>query len=80
MYGKIEERGFHGPGICLEREIWVEGVPQAVVRLDPSIDDFLSILADIGTTQYWVMGYGNFLSELRAFFNILSIPFQVIEN
>jgi hypothetical protein len=67
-------------GICLERELWVEGVPQAVIRLDPAIDDFLSTLAEMDTTQYWVLGYGNYLSELKACFDIMNISFQVIKN
>jgi hypothetical protein len=65
-------------GIALESDPWIEGIPHAVVRLDCSIDNFLYMLAHSGAGEYWVMTYGSYLEELKAFFELKAIDFEIL--
>jgi hypothetical protein len=65
-------------GIALESDPWIEGIPHAVVRLYCSIDNFLYMLAHSGAGEYWVMTYGSYLEELKAFFELKAIDFEIL--
>lgn len=65
-------------GETLDTEPWLEGYPHAVVRLDAPVDRFLRAVARVGSTQHWIIAYGDFLAEIQAFFDLLSIPLETI--
>jgi len=65
-------------GICLESDLWAEGIPQAIVRLDCTVERFLETMAEFGSTQNWILAYGSFLPELKAFFEIKGFEFHSI--
>ncbi len=66
-------------GQALDSPPHLEGYPHAAIQLDPSIDTFVRKVAQLGSTQHWIMAYGNFRSEVQAICELASIPLQVIE-
>jgi L-arabinose isomerase len=56
----------------------LEGYPHAVLRLDVPVDRFVRQVARVGSTQHWIMAYGDVLAEVQAFFELVDIPLQVI--
>lgn len=56
----------------------LEGYPHAVVRLDVPVDRFVRQIARVGSTQHWIMAYGEVLAGVRAFFELVNIPLHVI--
>jgi L-fucose isomerase-like protein len=65
-------------GEALDSPPRLEGYPHAVVRLDVPVDRFIRQVARVGSTQHWIMAYGDALAELRAFFELVDIPLEVI--
>ena len=61
-------------GECIETEPWLEGYPHAVIRLDVPIGRFLQTAAQAGTTQHFVMAYGDALPEVEVLCRMLKIP------
>lgn len=67
-------------GMCLESELWVEGLPQAVIRPDCTIDHYLDVVSATGSGRNWVMIYGSVIDELKALFELMQIPFDIIQQ
>jgi len=57
----------------------LEGYPHAVVHLDAPIDRFVRQAARVGSTQHWIMAYGEVLAEVIAFCELAGIPLEVIQ-
>ncbi len=67
-------------GDVLETEPRLEGYPHAVIRLKTPVYGFLNQVAKVGSTQHWIMAYGDFTPELRALFALLAIPLEEIST
>ncbi len=65
-------------GEAIESETWVEGYPHAIIRLDVPLDHFIRRVAEVGSTQHWIMAYGEVVEEVRAFCTLLDIRLEVI--
>lgn len=66
-------------GEALESAPRLDGYPHAVVRLDVPVDRFVRRVARVGSTQHWIMAYGDRLPEVQAFCELAGIPLEVIE-
>jgi L-arabinose isomerase len=67
-------------GEAMDTGPWLEGYPHAVVCLDVKIDEFVRQVARVGSTQHWIMVYGDFTDELQAFFDLAGIPLEKISR
>lgn len=67
-------------GMCLESELWVEGLPQAVIRPDCTIDHYLEVVSAKGSGRNWVMVYGSIMEDLIALFELMQMPFDIIQQ
>lgn len=65
-------------GEAIECEPWVEGYPHAVIRLDVPLDRFVRQVAEVGSTQHWIMAYGDAVKEVAALCHLLDIPLKHI--
>ncbi len=52
----------------------LEGYPHVVVRLDTPIEAFLRRCAEVGTTQHFVLTFGDLSQEINQFCEWLGIP------
>ena len=66
-------------GEALDSPPRLEGYPHAVVRLDVSVDRFVRQAARVGSTQHWIMAYGEVMAEVIAFCELAGIPLEVIQ-
>jgi L-fucose isomerase-like protein len=66
-------------GEALDGPPRLEGYPHAAVRLDPPIDTFVRRVAQAGSTQHWIMAYGDVRSEVQALCELSSIPLEFIQ-
>jgi hypothetical protein len=67
-------QGIVASGEAMDCPPWITGYPHAVVKLDASIANFLHGVASVGSTQHWIMAYGDYLSEIENVFSILGLP------
>ena len=67
-------------GQALESAPRLEGYPHAIIRLDAPVGQFLRQAASVGTTQHWIMVYGEPVEELRIFCQLANIDLEVIRN
>jgi L-arabinose isomerase len=51
----------------------IEGYPHVVLRLDPSIESFLRGCAEVGTTQHFVLTFGDYRREIHLLCEWLGI-------
>ncbi len=65
-------------GEALDSPPRLEGYPHAVIRLDAPLDQFLRQVARVGSTQHWIMAYGEVLAEVSALCELLGVPLEVI--
>jgi L-fucose isomerase-like protein len=65
-------------GEAIECEPWVEGYPHAVIRLDAPLDDFVRRVAEVGSTQHWIMAYGDAVEEISVLCQLLDIRLERI--
>lgn len=56
----------------------LEGYPHAAIRFDVPVMQFLHQSAQVGTTQHFIMAYGNVLPEIDILCKLLHIPLQRI--
>ncbi len=56
----------------------MEGYAHAAVRLDAPIRDFLHGFAGAGSTQHWIMAYGDWIAEIQAACAMLGIALKTI--
>lgn len=65
-------------GEALKSKPWLEGYPHAVVRMAAPLDSLLRRVARVGSTQHWIMAYGDTVPEIRALCALLKIPLEEI--
>jgi len=65
-------------GEVVDQPAWIEGYPHAVVRPDVNVLDFFRQAAEVGTTQHWIMAYGDVLAEIRAWCRLERVALKVI--
>jgi hypothetical protein len=65
-------------GEALDSPPRLEGYPHAVIRLDATIDQFVRQVAEVGSTQHWIMAYGDALPEVAALCESLGVPLAMI--
>jgi hypothetical protein len=67
-------------GEALDGPPRLEGYPHAAIRLDTSLDDFVRRVARLGSTQHWIMAYGDLQAEAQALCTLLDIPLEIINE
>ncbi len=67
-------------GDAIETEPWLDGYPHAVIRLNVPVDKFLSQVARVGSTQHWILAYGDSTPEIRGLCALLKIPLAEIST
>jgi hypothetical protein len=67
-------------GEALAGTPWLEGYPHAAIRLDASLDDFVRRVARLGSTQHWIMAYGDLQAEVQALCELLDVPLEIIKK
>ncbi len=53
-------------GEVIDHPAWIEGYPHAIIKLTVNVLDFFRQAAEVGTTQHWIMAYGNAVESIRA--------------
>jgi len=66
-------------GEALDPPPRLEGYPHAVIRLDAALERFMRQVSNVGSTQHWIVAYGDVLAEVQAFCKLAGIPLEVIE-
>lgn len=66
-------------GEALDGSPRLEGYPHAAIRLDPQIDTFIRRVAQAGSTQHWIMAYGDLHAEVQAICELANIPLETIQ-
>jgi hypothetical protein len=67
-------------GEVVDQPAWIEGYPHAVIRPDISVLEFFKQAAEVGTTQHWIMAYGNVLAEIQAWCKLENIALKEIPS
>jgi len=65
-------------GEALDGPPRLESYPHAAIRLDPPIDTFVRQVAQAGSTQHWIMAYGDLQAEIQALCELANIPLEII--
>lgn len=52
-------------GVVVDAPPRLEGYPHAVIRLDANVLEFFRQIAQVGTTQHWIMAYGDVREALK---------------
>jgi L-fucose isomerase-like protein len=65
-------------GESIPTEPRLEGYPHAVIRLDVPVDQFVRCVAKVGSTQHWIMAYGDFVVEVQALCELAGIPLESV--
>ena len=66
------------PGQAVAGDPWLDSYPHAVVRPDGGIQRFLGVIGEVGSTQHWVMTYGDFAPEVSALCKLLNVPLSIV--
>jgi L-arabinose isomerase len=67
-------------GQSLGGEPRLEGYPHAVVRLEAPLDRFIRQVARVGSTQHWVMAFGDALAEVQALCELAGVPLEIMTS
>jgi L-arabinose isomerase len=67
-------------GEVVDQPAWIEGYPHAIIRPDVGVLDFFKEAAEVGTTQHWIMAYGNVHAEIKAWCKLENIDLKEITN
>ena len=65
-------------GEALDGPPKLEGYPHAAIRLDPLIDTFVRRVAQAGSTQHWIMAYGDLQAEIQLLCELANISLETI--
>ncbi len=65
-------------GEVVDQPARLEGYPHAVIRPDVPVLDFFRQAADVGTTQHWIMAYGDARAAVRAWCRLENIALREI--
>jgi hypothetical protein len=72
-------QGILATGESLGGELRIsEGYPHAAVRLDRPLEDFFRRSAQVGTTQHFMLAFGDYQAEVKVLFDLLKIPLEII--
>ncbi|HEX7973575.1 MAG TPA: hypothetical protein VF498_04130 [Anaerolineales bacterium] len=63
-------------GEVVDAPPWIEGYPHAVIRPDLDVLDFFRQVAEAGSTQHWIMAYGDVLPGLRAWCRLAEVTLK----
>lgn len=56
----------------------LEGYPHAVIRPRVPVLDFFRQVAEVGTTQHWIMAYGDVIEQIKAWCKMENIQLKVV--
>jgi len=56
----------------------LEGYPHVVIRLDAPLAGFLASISRVGTTQHWIMAFGDWTTQLKRFCELTGIPLEIV--
>jgi len=65
-------------GEVIDHPAWIEGYPHAIIRPNGNVLDFFRQAAEVGTTQHWVMVYGEVMPAIKAWCRMQNIPLKEI--
>jgi L-fucose isomerase-like protein len=65
-------------GEVVDQPAWVEGYPHAIIRPDVKVLDVIRQVAEVGSTQHWIMVYGSFEAEIRAWCRLVNVSLKEI--
>lgn len=67
-------------GEVVDQPAWIEGYPHAVIRPDVSVLDFFKQAAEVGTTQHWIMAYGDARAAIQAWCKLENVALKEISH
>jgi hypothetical protein len=67
-------------GEVVDQPAWIEGYPHAIIRPDVNVLDFFKQAAEVGTTQHWIMAYGDVLAAIQAWCRLENVALKVISR
>ncbi len=63
----------------VDQPAWIEGYPHAILRPDLPVLDFFRQAAQVGTTQHWIMAYGQALPAIQAWCRLQKIKLCLLQ-
>ena len=67
-------------GEVVDMPAWIEGYPHAIIRPDVPVLEFFKQAAEAGTTQHWIMAYGDVREAIRAWCRLDHIALKEISG
>lgn len=61
-----------------DQPAWIEGYPHAVVKPTLPVPDLVKQAAEVGTTQHWIMAYGDYRAEIKYLCRLCQIELKEI--
>jgi L-fucose isomerase-like protein len=61
-----------------DESAWIEGYPHAVVKPTIPVPDLVKQAAEVGTTQHWIMAYGDYRAEIKNLCRLCQIELKEI--
>ncbi len=65
-------------GEVVDQPAWIEGYPHAVFKPDVNVLDFFRQAATVGTTQHWILAYGDVRESIAAWCKLANVSLKVI--
>lgn len=65
-------------GEALDLPAWIEGYPHVILHPDVAVVQFFRQAAKVGTTQHWIMAYGEVLTEVEILCRMLGVELKII--
>ena len=65
-------------GEVIDHPVWIEGYPHAIIKPAVNVLDFFRQAAEVGTTQHWIMCYGNAMESVRVWCQMEKIALKEI--
>jgi L-arabinose isomerase len=67
-------------GKVVDQPAWIEGYPHAIIQPDVNVLDFFKQAAEVGTTQHWIMAYGDVLAAVQSWCRLDKVALKVISS
>ncbi len=67
-------------GEVVDQPAWIEGYPHAIIRPDADVLEFFRQAAEVGTTQHWIMAYGDARAEIKAWCKLANVALKEIQG
>jgi len=71
-------QGILTTGEAIETKPLLEGYPHGAFRLDVPVETFVRRVAKVGSTQHWIVAYGDFSKPIINLCKLLHIPLEQI--